>query len=116
MRKILNNFFSSLSVVSSIVGVLLVCGTFYELLLRHQLKLRQKKKMSKDLASDSSSGINCTTYDLTDAAPNKNDLPIGIDIPRNMNNNNSDENLATESSIASETDDVKLSEYTMSIL
>lgn len=67
--------------------------------------------MTKELASDSSSGINCTTYDLTDAVPNKNDLPIGIVIPRSMNNNNSDENLATESSVISESDDVKLSEY-----
>lgn len=67
--------------------------------------------MTKELASDSSSGINCTTYDLTDSVPNKNDLPIGIVIPRSMNNNNSDENLATESSVISESDDVKLSEY-----
>lgn len=67
--------------------------------------------MTKELASDSSSGINCTTYDLTDAVPNKNDLPIGIVIPRSMNNNNSDENLAIESSVTSESDDVKLSKY-----
>ncbi|KAG4072042.1 hypothetical protein HA402_015541 [Bradysia odoriphaga] len=101
--------FIILVVVSSIVAALLVWGTVYELVLRHQLKLRRKKKMTKDIASDSSSGINCTTYDLTDAVPNKNDLPIGIVIPRNMNNNNSDENLATESSVISESDDVKLS-------
>lgn len=100
------------SVISSIVGVLLVWGTIYELVLTHQLKQRRKKKMTKELASDSSSsGINCTTYDLTDAVPNKNDLPIGIVIPRSMNNNNSDENLAIESSVISESDDVKLSEY-----
>lgn len=97
--------------ISTIVGVLLVWGTIYELVLTHQLKQRRKNKMTKELASDSSSGINCTTYDLTDAVPNKNDLPIGIVIPRSMNNNNSDENLAIESSVISESDDVKLSEY-----
>lgn len=94
--------------VSSIVGTLLFCGTIYELVLRHQLKLKRNKKINKEMASDSSSGINCTTYDLTDAVP-KNDSPIGIVIPRNMNNNNSDENLAVESSVISESDDVKLS-------
>lgn len=53
--------------------------------------------MSKVVRDDSeaSSGIGCTTYDLSGSMPNKNDLAIGI--PRGINNNNSDENLAVES-------------------
>ncbi|KAJ6620116.1 Nose resistant to fluoxetine protein 6, partial [Pseudolycoriella hygida] len=108
--------FIILAVISTIVGVLLAAGTIYELVLTYQLKQRRKKKMTKELASDSSSGINCTTYDLTDAVPNKNDLPIGIVIPRSMNNNNSDENLAIESSVISESDDVKLNVWSELLL
>ena len=57
------------------------------------------KKLSKDLlATDSSSGIGCTTYDLTCSVPNKADMSVGIGIGHSgMNNNNSDENLAMES-------------------
>lgn len=76
----------------------MVIATLYELHLTARAKraLKQKRR-TKDDATDSSSGIGCTTYDLTSSVPNKNDLPIGIVIPRGMNNNNSDENLADES-------------------
>lgn len=67
------------------------------------------EKCTKVLVSDSSSGIGCTTYDLTDAAPNKGDLPIGIVIPRNMNNNDSDENLANEGATVATTGDERFS-------
>lgn len=69
-------------------------ATLYEIHLtaRGKRALKNKHKIKDDLATDSSSGIGCTTYDLTGSVPNKNDLPIGI--PRGMNNNNSDENLA----------------------
>lgn len=61
------------------------------------------------MVTDSSSGIGCTTYDLTDALPNnKKDLPVGIVIPRSMNNNNSDENLTIETL---STDEIKLGNY-----
>lgn len=71
-------------------------ATLYELHLTARAKraLENKCRTKDDLATDSSSGIGCTTYDLTSSVPNKNDLPIGIVIPRGMNNNNSDENLA----------------------
>lgn len=93
-----------LSFVTSVVGTLLVWGTLLELYLMRQLKRQQRRraKCTKVLVvgSDSSADmVGCTTYDLTSAAPpNKNDLPIGIVIPRSMNNNDSDENLAGNSS------------------
>lgn len=49
------------------------------------------KKYSKDLNSESSSGLGCTTYDLTPEKSNKS-----FSIPTGVNNNNSDENLAIE--------------------
>lgn len=52
------------------------------------------KNYSKDLNSDSS-GLNCTTYDLTKAITDKKNC-VGIGIPTGVNNNNSDENLAME--------------------
>lgn len=99
------------SAVSSIVGVLLATATIYELLLIHRAKnaLKNKRRAKDDIVTDSSSGIGCTTYDLTSSVPNKGDLPIGIVIPRGMNNNNSDENLA-EGSINVE--EIKLSKST----
>lgn len=105
-------FFSLLSsihsTVSSIVFVLMIIATIYELYLTSRAKraLKNKRQNKDDMATDSSSGIGCTTYDLTGAVPNKNDLPIGIVIPRGLNNNNSDENLA-EGSINVE--EIKLS-------
>lgn len=73
-------------------------------------KLKQKRlrdKCSKELVTDSSSGIGCTTYDLTDAVPNKHDLPIGISMPKSMNNNNSDGNLSSNGSSSVMPDDEK---------
>lgn len=74
----------------------MTAATVYELYLTSRAKaaLKNKRQNKDDMVTDSSSGIGCTTYDLTSAVPNKNDLPIGIVIPRGMNNNNSDENLA----------------------
>lgn len=82
--------------MSSIVAVLLVTATIYELILIARAKqlANNKRRVKDDIVTDSSSGIGCTTYDLTSSVPNKGDLPIGIVIPRGMNNNNSDENLA----------------------
>lgn len=63
------------------------------------------KKYSKDVNSDSS-GLNCTTYDLTRAITDKKSTcVVGIGIPSGVNNNNSDENLAMESNVV---DDDKL--------
>lgn len=97
------------SVVTSIVSVLLAWSTTYELILitRAKRALRNKRRVKEDIVTDSSSGIGCTTYDLTSAVPNKNDLPIGIVIPRGMNNNNSDENLADSINL----EEVKLSKW-----
>ncbi|XP_031635860.1 O-acyltransferase like protein [Contarinia nasturtii] len=88
--------FIILVTVSSIVFILMVVATLYEIHLtaRSKRALKNKNLNKDEMASDSSSGIGCTTYDLSNAVPNKNDLPIGIVIPRGMNNNNSDENLA----------------------
>lgn len=95
--------------MSSIVGFLLFTSTIYELYLIQRAKqaLKNKRRAKDDIVTDSSSGIGCTTYDLTSSVPNKGDLPIGIVIPRGMNNNNSDENLA-EGSI--NTEEIKLGE------
>lgn len=97
------------STVTSIVSILLVWSTLYEAILitRARRALRNKRRVKEDIVTDSSSGIGCTTYDLTSAVPNKNDLPIGIVIPRGMNNNNSDENLADSINL----EEVKLSMY-----
>lgn len=65
-------------------------------------KTSEVKSYSKDLHSDSS-GLNCTTYDLTHSiADNKKNNCVGIGIPSSMNNNNSDENLASESAVVDE--------------
>lgn len=95
----------------------MTAATIYELYLTARAKraLKDKHRNKDDLATDSSSGIGCTTYDLTSSVPNKNDLPIGIaiDLPRGMNNNDSDENLA-EGSI--NVDEIKLSVWSELLL
>lgn len=65
------------------------------------------KKYSKDLNSESSSGLGCTTYDLTQGLPDKANKAncTAFGIPTGVNNNNSDENLAIEPTPA---DDEKL--------
>lgn len=65
------------------------------------------KKYSKDLNSESSSGLGCTTYDLTQGLPDKANKAScnTFGIPTGVNNNNSDENLAIEPNAA---DDEKL--------
>lgn len=55
-----------------------------------------------------SSGLNCTTYDLTGAITDKKNSCVGIGMPTGMNNNNSDENLAMEPVIV---EDEKLSKF-----
>uniref|UniRef100_A0A1W7R5K7 Nose resistant-to-fluoxetine protein N-terminal domain-containing protein n=2 Tax=Aedes albopictus TaxID=7160 RepID=A0A1W7R5K7_AEDAL len=102
----LNNFslwkdftFQILFSATLFVALLLFGGTGYDLVLRKKYadKIRMKK-YSKDLSSESSSGLGCTTYDLTQGLPDKankvNCSAFGI--PTGVNNNNSDENLAIE--------------------
>lgn len=74
----------------------MVWATIYELHLINVAKraLKSKRSTKDEAATDSSSGLDCTTYDLTSAVPSKNGLPIGIEMPRGVNNNNSEENLA----------------------
>lgn len=74
-------------------------ATIYELHLTAVARraLKSKRTTKDEIVTDSSSGIGCTTYDLTGALPSKNGLPIDIDIQRGINNNNSDENLADSS-------------------
>lgn len=94
----LNDFaFQLVAFVTAIVVILLIAGTTYDLILNHRYQQKCKvKKYSKDLNSETSSGIGCTTYDLTHAGPEKKNSAIGISIPSGVNNNNSDENLAIE--------------------
>ncbi|CRL04481.1 CLUMA_CG017562, isoform A [Clunio marinus] len=89
--------------VSTIVGIFMICGTAYDSKLRKEQKIKKAgKKYSKDLNSDSS-GLNCTTYDLTRALGSDNKTNcVNIGIPSGLNNNNSDENLATETVIVEE--------------
>lgn len=61
----------------------------------------KSKKYSKESISDSS-GLNCTTYDLTRAINEKKPSCVGIGMPSGLNNNNSDENLAMESVMVEE--------------
>lgn len=96
------------STVTIIVGIFIAWGTAYDLVLRKRQKAKLGiKKYSKDISSDSS-GLNCTTYDLTRAITDKNKntcVGIGIIPSTGVNNNNSDENLAMESNA---TEDEKL--------
>ncbi|XP_065085856.1 O-acyltransferase like protein [Ochlerotatus camptorhynchus] len=98
----LNNFslwkdftFQILFSVTLIIVLLLVGGTGYDLVLKKRFadKMRMKN-YSKDLNSESSSGLGCTTYDLTQGLPEKSNKSFSI--PTGVNNNNSDENLAIE--------------------
>jgi hypothetical protein len=85
------------STVTIIVCIFIAWGTAYDSLLkrRHREKT-QVKSYVKELHSESS-GLNCTTYDLTRAIGDKKSTCVGIGIPSNLNNNNSDENLAADS-------------------
>lgn len=97
LNKYLTNYFIN-SAVTTIVGILIVWGTAYDVALKRRSKEKMgNKKYSKDLNSDSS-GLNCTTYDLTRAINDnkKSNCVVGIGIPTGVNNNNSDENLAME--------------------
>jgi hypothetical protein len=97
-----STFITMLS-VTIVVAIFIAWGTAYDLVLRKRAKA---KKYSKDVNSDSS-GLNCTTYDLTRAITDKKNNCVGIGIPTGVNNNNSDENLAMENNAA---DDDKLCE------
>ncbi|XP_038121332.1 nose resistant to fluoxetine protein 6 isoform X3 [Culex quinquefasciatus] len=99
----LNNFslwkdltFQIIFAATLVVTLLLISGTGYDLMLRNRSKQIIKKKYSKDLTSDSSSGFGCTTYDLTQVIPEKSSKPNCdvFGVPTGINNNNSDENLA----------------------
>ncbi|KAG5682060.1 hypothetical protein PVAND_011445 [Polypedilum vanderplanki] len=92
--------------VTIIVGVFITWGTAYDIILKRRLKEKtQVKSYTKELHSESS-GLNCTTYDLTRAMSDKKSSCVGIGIPSNVNNNNSDENLAADPTIS---DDKNLS-------
>lgn len=67
-----------------------------------------KEKIGKKMVHSDSSGLNCTTYDLTGAVSDKKNSCVGIGMPTGMNNNNSDENLAVETVIV---EDEKLCEF-----
>ncbi|XP_053691463.1 O-acyltransferase like protein [Sabethes cyaneus] len=119
----LNNFslwedftFQILFAATVIVTLLLIGGTGCDLILRkrYEENLRMKK-YSKDLNSESSSGLGCTTYDLTRNLPDKAAKTNcdAFSIPTGVNNNNSDENLAIE---PTSNDDEKLSVWTELLL
>ncbi|XP_058814695.1 nose resistant to fluoxetine protein 6 isoform X2 [Topomyia yanbarensis] len=102
----LNNFslwkditFQILFIATIAVALLIIGGTGCDLVLRkrYEADLRMKK-YSKDLNSESSSGLGCTTYDLTHGIPDKTNKTNrdAFGIPTGVNNNNSDENLAIE--------------------
>lgn len=89
--------------MSTVVGILIAWGTTYDIILK-----KRCENYTKDLNSDSS-GLNCTTYDLTGNGTDKKNC-VGIGIPSGLNNNNSDENLAV---VVVEED--KLSKYKKAI-
>jgi hypothetical protein len=90
------------STVTIIVGIFIAWGTTYDAILKRRLKEKtQVKSYTKELHSESS-GLNCTTYDLTQAMNDKKNSCVGIGMPSNVNNNNSDENLAVDPSIPEE--------------
>lgn len=90
------------STVSIIVGMFCACGTSYDIVLKKRGTQKMgEKKFSRDLNSDSS-GLNCTTYDLTRAIQDNTNSSLGIAVPTGLNNNNSDENLAMEAVIVEE--------------
>lgn len=90
-----------------IVGGLCFFGTGYDIILRGERRKKIGiKNYSKDLNSDSS-GLNCTTYDLTGGINGqKISNCVGIAVPNGLNNNNSAENLAVETAIIEEGDKI----------
>lgn len=56
---------------------------------------KRATKFTKEVHSDSS-GLNCTTYVLSNDKEDKKNNIVGIAMPNGVNNNNSDENLAIE--------------------
>lgn len=95
--------------VTIVVGIFIAWGTFHDIILKQKNKVKiGDKKYSKDLNSDSS-GLNCTTYDLTRAISDKKSGCVDLGTPSGMNNNNSDENLAMEPVMVEEE---KLSKWT----
>lgn len=91
-----DNTFIIMLTVSLTVAIFIMWGTAYDIILTRRVKNKLTlNKYSKDLNSDSS-GLNCTTYDLTRAITNdKKSNCVGIGMPTGVNNN-SDENLAME--------------------
>lgn len=62
--------------------VLIISGTAYDVYLANRYEKKcALKKYTKDVSSESSSGIGCTTYDLSHATPEKKNGAIGIAIP-----------------------------------
>jgi hypothetical protein len=68
--------------------MLIAAGTLYDHRLKKQTKTEvEKKRSSKDAISESS-GVNCTTYDLTQSINRKESDGVDISIPAGLNNNN----------------------------
>ncbi|XP_055606762.1 nose resistant to fluoxetine protein 6 isoform X2 [Uranotaenia lowii] len=87
--------FQILFSVTCLVTLLLIGGTTYDVILRKRYEAKQNmKKYSKEINSESSSGLGCTTYDLTQGMPKKTGKSNAFGLPTGVNNNNSDENLA----------------------
>ena len=99
--------------VTITVAVFIAWGTAYDIVLRRKLKQKLDiKKYSKDLSSESSV-LNCTTYDLTQGSnEKKNTCGVGIGLPTSINNNNSDEHLAMDSTANDEARKLCKFEYT----
>ncbi|XP_058451821.1 O-acyltransferase like protein isoform X2 [Malaya genurostris] len=102
----LNNFslwkdstFQILCTVTIAVTLLLVAGTGYDIGFRRRFENNLHiKNYTKDLNSESSSGLGCTTYDLTQSIAEKMNKANSdaLSIPTGINNNNSDENLTID--------------------
>lgn len=68
--------------VTLFAGFLVFVGTSYDLYLTSKYEKKcSVSKFSKELNSESSSGIGCTTYDLSNASPDKKNSAIGIPMP-----------------------------------
>lgn len=76
-------------IVTGFVGLLVLWATVYDNMLK-----KRATKYTKEVHSDSS-GLNCTTYVLSNDTEKKSNI-VGIAMPSGLNNNNSDENLAVE--------------------
>lgn len=100
----MTSFYLLFRTVSIIVGIFIAWGTLYDV----SLSRKMKEKVGKKMVHSDSSGLNCTTYDLTGAISDKKISCVGIGMPTGMNNNNSDENLAIEPVIV---EDKKLCEF-----